>query len=202
MIPSPVHLNLNIYASVYLETTGPCVGFHDIMRICILPLDNFCNPVKGVLPFLASFSPTYEEHPWISKDKYADLKMKGIHPTMAPSVLELWFKKLPIVKGKRLCAISHNWAFTSAFMKSMFGPTLFDEVFHEEPRDIMNVSTYINDCCDINASSPPFGRHSINYLANKLNVVIDEPKDVLNNCRALPLIYKALLRRSFGGKVL
>lgn len=202
MIPSPIHLNLNIYASVYLETTGPLVGFHDIMKICILPLDNFCNPVKGVLPLLISFSPMRDEHPWIANDKYAELKVKGIHPSLAPSVLELWYKRLPITPTKKLCAISHNWAFSSSFMKDLFGPSLFDEVFHESPRDIMNVASYINDCCDINAAGPPFGRDSIGYLAGKLNVAIDEPKDVLNTCKALPLIYKALLRRSFGGKVL
>lgn len=195
MIPSPVHLNKDIYASVYVETTGPYVGFHDIYRMCILPLDNFMKPAKGVVPFLITFKPIYEDHPWISKDDYAQYSSVGVHPGVAGSVLSLWAQRLPKQYDKRLCPIAYNWPFMSAFMKSLFGSDVFDQVFHETGRDISSLAASINDCCDLSVQQIPFPKTGFISICNRLNLELEKPHDSLNLCRATPVAYSLMLKR-------
>jgi hypothetical protein len=202
MIPSPTHLNLNIFASVYVETTGPLVGFHDIFRICIIPLDNFYLPAKGVMPFLVGFQPIHEESPWLGRERYIHAKSTGVHPSMAPEVLSLWASRLPKQKDKKLVPIGYNWPFASAFMKTLFGPDVFDEVFFESSRDVMGVASYVNDCCNLNVEDIPFPRPGLVSICNRLNVQIDEPHDSLNLARATANAYRASLKRMFKGVVM
>lgn len=195
-ISSPKHLNRNIYAAVAVETTGPLVGFHDVHKICIIPLDSFYAPAK-VIPFLVEFKPIREETPWLSYEKLVKAKAGGVPPSMAPDILELWFKKLQLPNGKKLCPISQDWGFTIPFFRELFGPTLCDEVFFEVPRDLKSVAAYLNDCADLNSESIPFARYGIQSICGKLNVIIDEPIDVLNACKATAAAYKAILKRMF-----
>lgn len=201
MIQSPTHLNLNIFASVWIETTGPLASFHDIHRMCIIPLDNFYLPAKGVIPFLAGFQPIHEESPWIGRERYLRAKATGMHPSLAPEVLLLWANRLPKQKDKKLVPIGYNWPFASAFLKSLFGSDVFEEVFYDDPRDLMIATAYINDCCNMNAEEVPFPRGFIS-TCGKLNVQIEEPHDSLNLCRALGPAYKASLKRLFKGGLL
>lgn len=202
MIQSPIHLNLNIFAAVSIEVTGPLVGFHDLIKICVIPLDNFYEPVKGVMPFLATFKPIHDDFTSVSKETFTKAKVIGIHPDMAGEVLRLWAERLPKQKDKRLVPISHNWNFENPFVKSLFGSDTYDFVFHNAPRDILSNCSYINDCCDINVEEIPFPKVGFESICNRLKVQIDEPKDVLNICRATTKAYKASLKRMFHGGVL
>lgn len=202
MIPSPTHLNLNVFAAVAIETTGPLVGFHDLIKICIIPLDNCYEPVKGVMPFLAAFQPINDDFTSVSKDVFVKAKAVGIHPSMAGEILRLWIQRLPKQKDKVLVPISADWNFENPFVKSLFGSDVYDEVFHEAPRDLLAVCSYINDCCHFNAEEVPFPKSGITSICNRLSVQIDEPKDVLNVCKATAKAYKASLKRMFGGGIL
>lgn len=199
-IQSPIHLNLNIYAAVAIETSGPLVRYNDLIKLCIIPLNNFYEPINGVIPFLATFKPINEEHPDISKEDYARTLATGIHPNYAHDVMQYWFDHLPITKGKRLCPISHNWAYESAFIKELIGPTLFSEVFFEGSRDITSIACYINDACAMTMEQIPFPKYSLQVYCNRLNVIIDEPHyDALNRCRATIEVYKRILKRVYKG---
>src|SRR5436190_13357330 len=63
------HLNSNIICSLSMETTGPRGGFHDIIRFCVIPLNNFLLPEEH-LPFYMDIVPRRVQN--------IDLKYKGV----------------------------------------------------------------------------------------------------------------------------
>lgn len=202
MIPSPNHLNLNIFAAVYVQTAGPHAGLHDVHRLCIIPLDNFCVPAKGVLPLLIEFKPVREEAPWLSKDAVIHAANAGVHTQYAPDLIRLWAERLPKQKNKKLVPIAYDWTFMNPFLKELIGADTYEAVFHEQPRDILAATAYINDCCDVNAEPIPYPRAGIQSICNRLNIEIDKPHDALNLCRATAAVYKALLKQMFRGSPL
>lgn len=201
MIPSPVHLNFNIFAAVYVEPAGPFAGLHDVHRLCIIPLDNFYAPATNVMPLYITFKPVRAEAPWLGKEVLVKAANSGIHTHYASDLIRLWADKLPKQKNKKIVPVAYDWNFMNPFLKDLIGAETYDDVFYEQPRDIMAATAYINDSCDMNSEQIMFPRYGIESICNRLNITIDKPHDALNLCRATAATYRALLRRMFKGAI-
>lgn len=202
MIPTPKHFNHNLPVSVAMEFTGPLVGFHDVHRLAIIPLDNFFEPAKGVIPFVVTFKPIHEDAPYISRETYAHAKATGIHPVMASDVMKLWAERLPKKKNKRLVPISYNWTLTSSFIKELIGPDVFDDIFFDVPRDLTATAAYISDTCNVTFEEVPFPKSGFISMANRSTVTVDEPHDALNLAKATAKVYQSMLKRMYNNMIL
>ena len=51
------HLNGNLLGVIDTETTGFKPGYHDVIEVCCIILDNQLKPAQGITPFLMELQP-------------------------------------------------------------------------------------------------------------------------------------------------
>jgi len=193
-----VTLNHNLLCALDLETTGLVAGYHEIVQICILPLDGDLNPVDEISPFYMNMCPLHPER----IDPYA-MKVNGLDPKhlatcpephQVAEVLEDWFQGLELPQNKRLAYLTQNAPFDIPFMRLWLGHKGFDRYFMRRGRDTMFLAQGYNDAAAFQGKPVPFGTVSLRGLCNKLGIQLDNHHDALADCVATAKVYKELLR--------
>lgn len=194
------HLNGNLICVVDTETTGLEAGKHDLIQICILPLDNDLKPNKMFLPFYMNMLPKRpheisSEALKINKLKLCEIIEKGLDPWKCVDLFGEWFDKLGLAEGKRIMPLAQNWPFDKGFVIEWLGPLTYDLYFHHYYRDTFPVSLYLNDRADFFSEPCPFPKHSLSYLCNLLGVQREPKKahDALQDCLMTAEVYRRML---------
>lgn len=183
------------------ETGGldPC--FHEILQICILPLDSNFFPRKDVLPFYINMVPDFPERVEpaalkVNKLNLARLINEGIEKESAKDLLETWILKLglPMNRGGfnrcKILPLGQNYAFDKSFISQWLGASLYNDWFHYHFRDTMSTALYQNDRAAMHAQSVPFPKVNLAYLCSQLKVPLDRGHDSLADCLATAEVYR------------
>lgn len=201
-VKASVNMNGHILCAVDVETTGLDYKKHDIIQICILPLDSEMNPSKDIAPF------NYMVAPRLDRMMNAEGKAQKVHGidlmqllktsldcwTVADRLME-WHEKLPLGMGKKLCPLAHNWVFDRDFIREWLGPASFEFVFSGHYRCLQSLALSTNDCCDWHAEQAAFTRYGLGDVCRPLQVEIEKAHDALWDCIATAEAYKRLVRK-------
>lgn len=204
-----IHWNGNQMCVIDTETTGLEAGWHEIIQICILPLDSNIKPRKNVLPFYIEMIPEHPERASpeamrVNKLNFAQIAQRGHDREKAKDLLDEWIKKLDLPytsygNRKRVIPLGQNYAFDQAHIKAWLGDETYDEYFAHRYRDTLQTANYLNDRAGMHAEKVPFSKTKLGWLCNKLDVDNERAHDALSDCIATAEVYRKLLLRGLLG---
>lgn len=197
------HLNGDVVCVIDTETTGLDPLIHEMVQICILPLDHQLKPVKSVMPFYIEVKPEHPERAQkealaVNKLDLATIVNRGHDRMKAIDMLVDWIDKLglPYTKygnRKKIMPLGQNYQFDKGFIQAWLGCEQYNELFHYHYRDTMITAQYLNDRAAFRVEPIPFPKSSLGSLASKLGVQIDNAHDALQDCLATAEVYRKLM---------
>lgn len=198
--PGLVHANGNLLCSVDWETTGRRPGYHEIIQVAVVPLDNDLRPLAGVRPFYQNIRPQYPERAQriAMKTNGLSLELLMQHAPDAGKVADLlreWFEGLDLPQSKNLLPMAHNWAFESAFATDWLGEDEMSALFHAHVRDSMALAVAVNDVCAFHGERIPFPSVSLQSLCKRLGIENLTPHDALSDAIAGAGVYRSLIQK-------
>lgn len=201
-----LHNNGNLMAVIDVETTGLRPRHHDIIQVCVLPVDSDFQPIKTIVPFYAEMQPKRPENVDTKGMTVNNLTLKQImKKAPAASVMAdlftEWFKRLPLPHGKCIMPIGHNWPFDRAFVEDWLGQAHMEYFFHPYYRDLMSACLMQNDIAAYHVEPYPYPKLNLGYLCNLLGVENQMAHDALGDSLATAACYRELLRRSLWSPV-
>lgn len=209
-LKSMVHWNGNQVCCIDVETTGLDPYFHEIIQICILPLDSNFNPRKDVLPFYIEIQPEWPERisreaMKINKLDLAKIMERGHDKEKAKDLLQEWIEKLnlPYTKygtRKKILSLGHCIAsFDIPFIRQWLGVDLYNELFDHHIRDIASVVMYLNDKAAMHAEDIKFKKMRLAYIATAIGITHDRAHDALQDCLVEAQVWKKLVQQGLLG---
>lgn len=192
------HLNGNLLCAVDVETTGLDPAKHDLIQICILPLDANIKPIK-IMPFYMNMKPKRPETinrkaMTVSNLSLVQLLRTAIDPWDAVDLLDEWFNRLHLPVGKKLVPLAHNWVFDRQFiLEWLGGPKSFEYYFDYHYRDSFPACSYLNDRADAHCEPIPFPHIGLAEVCSKTGVQNLKAHDALQDCIATAENYRRLL---------
>jgi DNA polymerase III epsilon subunit-like protein len=186
------------------ETSGLDPDFHEILQICIMPVDSNIDMIKTIKPFFIELKPRCPEliTPQALKVNRLDLNRLmtyGIDQEKAKELFREWFAKLnlPLKHSGASCKIrplGHNYIFDKMFIIKWLGVDTYDEFFDYHSVDTMCVAMYLNDQAAMHGRNPPYQRVSLVSLCNLLSVENPDAHNALGDCVATAGVYKKLIQ--------
>lgn len=198
---SLVHANNNLVCAVDVETTGTEIGWHEMIQVVFLPLDNNLNARKDLPPFDIRLRPNYLERidlesMKVNRSQLQTILDTGIDQEKGIDLFEHWFQKLKLADGKRIMPLGHNIAlFDLPFIREWMGPKMFNSYMSYVIRDTMTVCNFLNDVSDVEAEQTPFNKLRLSYVAKKLDIEIFDQgtHDALYDAHISAEVYKKLM---------
>jgi DNA polymerase III epsilon subunit-like protein len=189
------HLKNNIIVAIDIETTGVRPGFHDIIQIAIVPLDNSLKPIGT--PFYTNIKPDHPERTEVQALVINGLTLEELNDApgkerVADELAE-WFETLHLSVGGRLIPLSHNFVFENSFLKVWLGCAEMDRIFHYLPRDAMIHALALNDAAALRGEEIPYKSVGLKELCQQFGIINTKPHDALADSIAEAQVYKALL---------
>lgn len=189
------NLKHNILAAIDLETTGVRPGYHEIIQIAVVPLDNKLVPTGN--HFYTNVRPEYPERTEPEALRINGLVLEDLleAPTQArvADMLYEWFETLKLPQTGRLIPLAHNYPFENSFLKAWIGTDELDRVFHYLPRDAQTYALALNDAAALIGKEIPFESVGLKRLCEQFGIVNTKPHDALADSIAEAQVYKALL---------
>ena len=206
---SMVHWNGNQLCAIDVETTGLDPFVHEIVQICILPLDSNVVPRKDVIPFYIEIRPEFPERRdpeamTVTKLDMNKIMERGHDREKAKDLLVEWSNKLglPLTRGGnykcKIMPLWHNGKFDYCFILGWLGVELYGELFHGLDRDTMHTTLYQNDKAAAHAEDVPFKKNKLSWVANALDIEDDPTHDALQDCLATAAVYRKLINQGLG----
>lgn len=199
------HMNSNQLCVIDVETTGLRPGYHDIIEICILPLDSELRPLNSIPPFNLQMKPGRPQNIdssalKINKIKLADLTTE---PETALGVFKKWFDKFITGNGrKKIAPLAHNWSFDRSFIMDWMGyydgTPLMDDYIDYRVRDTSTVAHYLNDLCYMHSVPFLFPKQGLAYMCSQLNIERHNAHTALGDCIDTAKVYKRLMTLGVG----
>jgi DNA polymerase III epsilon subunit-like protein len=209
------HLNGNVLAAIDCETTGTDPLQHEITEIAIVVLNNQYEPSPGCFPFQQEMKPDkpenidfeairqlqqmndfYVENVCKSKERLANVILRGMDKYKCADLLVDWFEGLKLAPMKRIMPIAQNWVFDSGFIKEWLGVKTFEYVFHPCYRDTMTVSLFANDCADQKGEPFPYPKNNLQYLCSELKVQRDRAHTAIDDAVATAEVYRRMIGKA------
>ena len=197
--PGFVHTNGNLICALDWETTGRRPGYHEIIQVGIIPLNNDLKPSETIRPFYHNIKPLHPERAQKQAMKVNGMSLDDLlryapEPGKIADLLREWFEKLDLPQYKQIMPMAHNWAFESAFAMSWLGEDEMGAIFHAHFRDSMGLAVAVNDLSACHGEKIPFPSVSLETLCNKLKVENLSPHDALSDSLAGAEVYRQLLQ--------
>lgn len=192
------HLYGNIIAAVDVETTGTMFGYHEIIQIAVVPLNQHLEQDESRRFFYLGLAPAHPERQAQEaklKHRLDVLKMVEECPSQdnAAGMFYDWFKTLDLCFGKKIVPLAHNWAFERGFLTHWLGLSMFDEIFSPHPRDTMLLALSLNDIYNWQGNAAPFTTVGLKAMCNRFQIPLDNAHDALADCIATAKLYNALI---------
>lgn len=192
-----IHNNGNMLCAIDCETTGLIAGFHNLIQICVLPLDSFFKPMTGIYPFYHQIKMKRPENvdPEAMRVNQMDLnevQMKGLDPWDAIDHFEEWVNRLELDPKKKVVPLAQNWAFDKGFILDWLGGS-YEHLIDRYARDTMTTSLYLNDRADHQCEPVPFAKSSLRYLCSTLKIENSRAHDALQDCLVTAEVYRRMI---------
>lgn len=209
MSKAMIHWNGNQLCAIDTETTGLRADYHDLIQICVLPLDSNIQPRKDVYPFYIEMIPYHPERAdpkamEINRLDFAKIAQRGLDPDKAKDVFEEWIGKLGLPetkfgKSKRILPLGQNYPFDMGFIKAWLGNETYNEFFDYSYRDTKVAAAFMNDRAAMHAEKVPYSKTSLGWLANQHNVQHDRAHDALADCLTTAEVYRRMCQQGLLG---
>jgi len=196
------HWNGHQLCVIDTETTGLDPHWHEIIQICILPLDSDLLPRKDVLPFYVEMKPYHPERIdkkalECNKLDLATICSRGHDAEKVKDLLDDWITKLklPVTAHgtpKKIVPLGQNYAFDRGFIQQWLGVDLYDLWFHYHFKDTMIAAGFLNDQAAFHAEKVPYSKISLTYLCSTLKIENLRAHDALNDCQATAEVYRRM----------
>ena len=196
------HWNGNQLCAIDCETTGLDPYIHEIIQLCILPLDLHMRPRKDVLPFNIYLKPespelATREAMKVNKIDLTHLARFGHHPNAAEDLLLSWLDKLQLGYNSwgnryKIIPLAHNWVFDRSFIMRWLGVEAFNDIFHYHYADTMAAAQFLNDHTAVHGDSVPFSKVKLSWVAKKLGITHGKAHDALADCITTAEVYRKL----------
>jgi hypothetical protein len=115
-----------------------------------------------------------EEIDWntmrLSKAEAAELTQSGNPRDTVAEFFLKWFHAMELPFRKKLIPLCYNFAYGRAVLLNWLGDDIYHEIFHEDYRDPLIATHFINDHADVRAEPIPFAKQNLRWIAKKLNV--------------------------------
>jgi DNA polymerase III epsilon subunit-like protein len=191
-------MNHNLFCALDVETTGLESGYHDLVQVAIVPLDDNLNPLVGKSPFYMNLCPNNPERADPRAMEVNGLDMDELlacpKDFQVADCLDEWFASLELPMYKKLIYLTQNAPFDIPYMKNWLGMAGFDKYFHRRGRDTMFTALAKNDEAAWKNQPIPFKYVGLKNLCEVLGVPLDNHHDALADCVATARVYKELLR--------
>jgi DNA polymerase III epsilon subunit-like protein len=204
MAKSMEHWNGNQLCAIDTETTGLDSHYHEIIQICILPLDSNIQPRKDIMPFYINMMPWFPERAdpdALKKNKLqlADLMIKGFDKDSSIDLLGEWLEKLDLPytasgRRKQIVPLGQNYAFDIRFMHAWIGIAMYNEYFHYHFKDTMIAAGWLNDRAAMHGEKVPYSKVNLQWLARTHNIKTERAHDALQDCVTTAKVYKEMLK--------
>ena len=194
-----VHLNFNMMASIWIETTGPDPRRHDIFEICILLLDNHFRMSQAIVPFYIMIQPLRPENINIEdyksgmKTKIEEATIKGLPPSVAADRLEDWIAELDMPHGKKIVPLVFDWEHTSGFLRNWLGIQTYRHLISSDARDIQTVALFTNDRANVRAQPIPYPKVFSGFIGQHHKITLQNSMDVMEKAVRLADIYRVMI---------
>ncbi len=190
------HLNSNLLCAVAIKTTGPDPKKHELLEIAIIVLSPDCKVSKKHMPFNILFRPEKIQRAAYSLKNELVTKCMGHGVDLydAAEMLDDWFEKLELRRGKQIMVLNHSWAKNRGFIEDWIQPTSFEKMFSKEYRDPQSIGLYINDRCDFRNEPCTFPKVKLSYMCSvqKLDYEQGLPT-VIDECAGTIELYRSLI---------
>lgn len=170
---SMMHLNGNLLCVVDVETTGLDFRKHEIIQICVLPVDEHLKPHPQIKPFIADIKPEKvvdDEALTVTKSDLASVLLRGLDSFAVADYFSEWFDALNLAQGKRISPLAHNWPFDRDFIRVWLGFETYEHIFDARYRDTQAIALYHNDRAFWRSELTPYPKVNLSYLAQVLKV--------------------------------
>lgn len=193
---SLLNLNGNVLCAIDCETTGPRAGFHDLIQVCVLPLDNELKPQRGIMPFYIDLIPRRPENSPLkmNRQRLCNVMIHGLDADRAADLFDEWLKKLKLGYQKRIAPLAADWPPDREFVIDWLGREHFEQYFDARYRCTQAAALYINDRADFQVEQIPFARVGLPSIANRLYVEQVSKHDALNNCVTVAECYRKMVK--------
>jgi len=198
-----VHLKEHVMCVIDTETTGLIAGQHDLVQICILPLDRQIHPLhhingKSIKPFYLKLKP---QRPWtvdpnalrVNGLNLNNLIENGVDSEEALDMFQSWFAELELPEDKKIIPLGQNYHFDRNFILEWLGEELYNRYFHYQIRDTMVTALYLNDRAGFRAHPTPLPKVSLKHLCIELDVPNEQAHDALQDCLATASVYRQMI---------
>ena len=197
------HLNGHLLCAIDCETTGLKAGYHDIVQVCILPLNSQLKPDKKILPFYMDIAPKFPEraHPdaiRVNKLDMTQLINNGMEPYKAADLFEEWVEKLQLPFRKKIAPLGHNYTFDRSFLREWLGVETYEDFIDYHIRDTGVAALFCNDYCDFHNEKYPYPKFSLTYLASQLKIEHGGAHDALADCITTAEVYRRMMHTYLG----
>ena len=194
-----IHFNGDLLCAVDVETTGLKAGYHDVIQVCILPLDSNIQPYKKILPFYVDLRPKFPENAdpiamRVHRKTMSYLTLHGIEPYRAADLFDEWFAKLGLALRKRIIPLGASCGFDEGFLRDWLGDETYDQYFSFKRRDIQTVANFLNDRAGFKGEPAPFPKVNVTYLASQLEISHSRAHDAQQDCLVEAEIYRRMVR--------
>jgi DNA polymerase III epsilon subunit-like protein len=192
------NMNNNIPCAVDVETTGALAGYHEIIQIACLPLNQHFEEHEELRFFYINIKPDYPKRASKEAERKHKLKLEDLSGCVTQrqgvKLFEEWFDKLNLGMGKRLIPLAHNWGFERGHLINWMGLGAFDDIWQSHPRDTMVFGAMINDLYQWHGRKHPFPYLGLKDMCRRFDINIENHHDALSDCIATARLYAALMR--------
>lgn len=204
---SMIHMNGHLLCAIDVETTGLQPRFHDVIQVCLLPLDSECNPLKGVIPFYGELQPRRPENidykaMTVSKLNLFKIMQDAMTADRMVDLFVEWYDKLPLPENKRLVPLAHNWVHDHGFLTDWLGYEHMQYYFWGHYRDTQCAALFENDKADAQVEQTPYPKLGLTNLAARLGIQHERAHDSLADCLTTAAVYKRMLRAGFCSPIM
>jgi DNA polymerase III epsilon subunit-like protein len=209
-----LHLNGNLLGVLDVETTGFTPGYHDIIEVCVLILDEHLDPTGN--PFVLELQPQRPENinlealriqgkhydPVVktkstkSRHRVVDVALNGCDADYAADLFGDWFQSLKLGPFKKIMPIACNYAFDRSFLIEWLGPEAFNTYFSPQYRDVMSMALFENDIADHRGYDIKYPKCNLSALCNALNIERDRAHTAVDDVHDTAKVFKRLIRNS------
>lgn len=209
------HHNDNLLVAIDIETSGLIAGYHEILQIAAIPLDDTYEWNKHMNFFDNIMRPNFVEHVdieavqtlkredtscgyeqvVISRKDIAKFCNEGVSQDRCADMFLDWFERLHLKPKKRIIPVGHNLHFDMAFIKHWLGEETFNLIFDPRWRDTMVVSLFWNDVDGYRGDRCTFKNSKLGSLCVSLGVENNMAHNAFDDAMATARCYGRMVKQ-------
>lgn len=188
----------HLACAVDVETTGRLAGWHEIIQIAAVPLNQHFDPHPERPFFYINMAPDHPERISKESERIHKIKLEDLAGCVSQDrgadLFEEWFVNLGMMVDKRLIPLAHNWGFERGHLISWLGMDSFDKIWQGHPRDTIGVAGFINDLLVWHGRKHPFGYLNLPSLCERFDINLHNAHDALADALATAELYRNFIQ--------